>query len=66
MGITELIRSRLVTTVANPTSHLWTVPISDRVVDDSEARRFSLPAVRAAAPRFGPGYVLFLSSKGGA
>ena len=28
--------------------------------------RFSLPAVRAAAPRFGPGYLLFLSSKGGA
>ncbi|MEO8191642.1 MAG: protein kinase [Acidobacteriota bacterium] len=57
---------RLVTTVANPTSHLWTVPISDGVVDDSEVSRSSLPAVRAAAPRFGPGYLLFLSSKGGA
>ncbi len=57
---------RLVVTVANPTSHLWTAPISEHVVDDSGVSRFSLPAVRAAAPRFGPDYILFLSSKGGA
>ena len=57
---------RLVATVANPTSHLWTAPIAKHVVDDSGLSRFSLPAVRASAPRFGPGYILFLSSKGGA
>jgi len=57
---------RLVVTVANPTSHLWTAPISDQVVGESGVSRFSLPAVRASAPRFGPGYILFLSSKGGA
>ncbi len=57
---------RLVATVANPTSHLWTAPISERVVDESGVSRFSLPAVRTAAPRFGPAYILFLSSKGGA
>ncbi len=57
---------RLVVTVGNPTSHLWTAPISEHVVDDSGVNRFSLPAVRAAAPRFGPDYVLFLSSKGSA
>jgi Tol biopolymer transport system component len=57
---------RLVVTVANPTSHLWTAPISEHVVDDSGVSRFSLTAVRAAAPRFGPGYLLFVSSKGGA
>jgi len=56
---------RLVVTVGNPTSHLWIAPISEHVVDDSGVSRFSLPAVRAAAPRFGPGYILFLSSKGG-
>jgi Tol biopolymer transport system component len=56
---------RLVVTVGNPTSHLWAAPISERVVDDSGVSRFSLPAVHAAAPRFGPGYLLFLSSKGG-
>ncbi len=57
---------RLVATVANPTSHLWTAPITDDVVNEGGASRFSLPAVRAAAPRFGPGQLLFLSSKGGA
>jgi Tol biopolymer transport system component len=57
---------RLVVTVANPTMQLWTAPVSDHVVDESGAARFSLPAVRAAAPRYGPGYALFLSSKGGA
>jgi Tol biopolymer transport system component len=57
---------RLVVTVANPTSHLWMAPISERVVDESGARRFALPAVRASSPRIGPGYILFLSSKGGA
>jgi Tol biopolymer transport system component len=56
---------RLVVTVANPTSHLWISPISENVVDDSGVSRYFLPAVRAAAPRFGPGYLLFLSSKGG-
>ncbi len=57
---------RLAVTVANPTSHLWTAPISEHVVDESGVSRFSLSAMRAAAPRFGPGYLLFLSSKGGA
>jgi len=56
---------RLAATVANPTSHLWTVPITDHTVDEGGASRFPLPAVRAAAPRFGPGQMLFLSSKGG-
>jgi Tol biopolymer transport system component len=57
---------RLVATVAHPTSQLWTAPITDHVVDEGAVSRFSLPAVRTAAPRFGPGWLLFLSSKGGA
>ena len=57
---------RLAATVANPTSQLWTAPITDHVVDEGAVRRFSLPAVRAAAPRYGPGQLFFLSSKGGA
>lgn len=56
---------RLVVTVSNPTSHLWIAPVSEHVVDESGTSRFSLTAVRAAAPRFGPDYLLFLSSKGG-
>jgi Tol biopolymer transport system component len=55
---------RLVATVANPVRDLWTVPITDQVVDDSGVRRFSLPTLRAAAPRFGPDYLLYLGSKG--
>ncbi len=57
---------RLVATVANPRTHLWTVPISDRVVEESAARRISLPTVRAAAPAYGPDFLVYLSSKGGA
>lgn len=56
---------RLVATVANPEASLWRVPISDRAVEDSAARRIALPTVRGLSPRVGPGYLLYLSSKGG-
>jgi len=58
--------TRLVATVANPRGTLWTVPIVDRVAKESEAKRLVLPAVRAVSPRYGPNYLLYLSSKGGA
>jgi Tol biopolymer transport system component len=58
--------TRLVATVANPIGELWTVPISDQMADESAVHRFTLPLTRAVAPRFGPRYVVFLSSKGGA
>jgi len=58
--------NRLVATVANPIGELWTIPISGQVADDAEARRFALPVTRALAPRFGPKYVVFLSSPGSA
>jgi Tol biopolymer transport system component len=58
---------RLVASVANPVRNLWTAPISDHTVDEeSGVKRFDLPTVRAAAPRYGPGYVLYRSSRGGA
>ncbi|MDQ5856917.1 MAG: protein kinase, partial [Acidobacteriota bacterium] len=56
---------RLVATVANPIRNLWTAPISDRVVGDPGISRFNLPTVRASSPRFGPDYLVYLSSKGG-
>jgi WD40 repeat protein len=56
---------RFAATVAKPDRNLWTVPISDRVAGEAGARRYEVPSVRAAAPRFGPGYVLYLSSRGG-
>ena len=57
--------TRLAATVANPRGTLWTIPISDRVAKESDAKRFALPAVRAVSPRYGPNYLLYLSSKGG-
>jgi len=56
----------LCATVANPIRNLWTVPISDHIVDDSGATRLDLPTVRAASPRFGPDYLVYRSSRGGA
>jgi dipeptidyl aminopeptidase/acylaminoacyl peptidase len=41
------------------------VSISDRSVEESAARRIMLPTVRGLSPRVGPGYLLYLSSKGG-
>jgi Tol biopolymer transport system component len=57
---------RLVATVSNPIGDLWTVPVSRSELEESEARRFTLPSTRAVAPQFGPDYILYLSSKGGA
>ena len=57
---------RLAATVSNPARSLWSAPITDRVADEGSASRLSIPVVRAAAPRFGPGEILFLSSKGAA
>jgi Tol biopolymer transport system component len=57
---------RLVATVANPVRDLWTVPISDHILGDPGANRLTLPTVRASAPRFGPDYIVYRSSRGGA
>jgi Tol biopolymer transport system component len=56
---------RLVATAARPDRNLWAVPISDQMAGDSAARRFRIPSVRATGPRFGPNFVLYLSSRGG-
>src|SRR5262249_3082028 len=56
---------RLVASVAYPDAHIWKVPISGRVAEESEASRITLPAVRGLSPRIGSNYMLYLSSKGG-
>ena len=58
-------RPRLVATVANPSGHLWSVPITERIASEAQAKPLTLPTVRAVAPRFGPDYLLYLSSMGG-
>jgi serine/threonine protein kinase len=55
---------RLAASVANPSRNLWQVTISNGAVDDSTVSPFTVPGVRASAPRFGPDYVLYLSSGG--
>ncbi len=57
---------RLAAAVANPTKSLSIVPITDRVVNESDVSRLPIPSVRAAYPRWGPDFLLFLSSRGGA
>ena len=56
---------RLVATVANPEASLWRVPILERAVEEPAALRIALPTARGLSPRIGPGYLLYLSSKGG-
>jgi len=56
---------RMLAAVANPIRDLWVAPITDRAVEESEVRPFPLPTSRAAAPRFGPDYVLYVGSKSG-
>jgi Tol biopolymer transport system component len=55
---------RVVATVANPTSNLWHVPLSDRQAEDRDVRPYPLPTSRALAPRFA-GTSLFYLSAGG-
>jgi Tol biopolymer transport system component len=55
---------RLVATVSNPTASLWSVPILDRIAGEQEVKPFSLPTVRALAPRFRGLSLFHLSSHG--
>ncbi len=55
---------RLAATVANPSASLWSVPILDRVAEERDVKPFSLPAVRALAPRLHGKSVFYLSSSG--
>ena len=57
-------RRRLVASVANPSASIWTVPILDRVAEDSDAQPMTLPTVRASAPRMAGPSLFYLSSQG--
>jgi len=57
---------RLAAAVSNPSANLWTVPISREIAEEAAVSRVSMPSVRASVPVFGPDYLLYLSSKGGA
>jgi Tol biopolymer transport system component len=55
---------RLVATLANPKGTLWRLSLADTPVGAPAATLISLTTGRAFAPRLGPGYLLYVSSKG--
>jgi dipeptidyl aminopeptidase/acylaminoacyl peptidase len=58
-------RRRLVATVEDPQSELWTVPILGRLATEADAAPYAnLPKARALAPRFGGSSLFYLSSRG--
>jgi Tol biopolymer transport system component/predicted Ser/Thr protein kinase len=65
VSVTTSGARRLVTAVANPSASLWSVPITDSAQPSEAVTRFPVPNARVLGPRFGPGYFLFLSSRGG-
>jgi serine/threonine protein kinase/Tol biopolymer transport system component len=56
--------SRLVATVANPSSTLWTVPILDRVADERDVQPFPVSSVNATMPQFAAGSLFYVSAGG--
>ena len=56
---------RLAASVVNSQFNLWSVPITDRIVEEREVEALPLPTVRAHAPRFGGGSLFYLSSRDG-
>jgi Tol biopolymer transport system component len=55
---------RLVATLANPKGTLWRLLVADAPADASAATPISLTTGRGFSPRLGPGYLLYVSSKG--
>jgi Tol biopolymer transport system component len=66
VGVSQTPPQRVVASIAVPIASLWTVPISDGVQTEAAVTRVTTPNTRALGPRIAPGYMTFLSSKGGA
>jgi Tol biopolymer transport system component len=56
--------SRLVVTIANPSSTLWTVPILDRVADERDVQPLPVSSVNATMPQFAAGSLFYVSAGG--
>jgi len=54
--------SRLVATVANPSSTLVSVPILDRIADERDVKPFAVSSVNAAMPQFAAGSLFYMST----
>jgi serine/threonine protein kinase len=57
---------RLAASVVTPRANLWTVPITNHIVEEQAVESFQLPTMRAKAPRFAGGSLFYLSSRDGA
>jgi Tol biopolymer transport system component len=55
---------KLVATISNPVAGLWSVPILNRLAEEQDVKPFTVPTVRALAPRFGGSSLFYLSSLG--
>ena len=56
---------RLVATIVNPTSTLWSVPIRDPPAQDRDVQPVPLPTGRLWGPRFAGASLFYLSARGG-
>lgn len=65
VAISSARAKRLVAAMATPIATLWTIPLADDLQTEQAASRVRAPNSRASGPRFAPGYMAFLSSKGG-
>jgi serine/threonine protein kinase len=57
---------RLAVGVVNPQVNIWSVPITGRPVEEKDVEAVQLPTMRSRAPRFGGGWLFYLSSRDGA
>ena len=55
---------KLVATISNPVAGLWSIPILNRLAEEHDVKPFTVPTVRALAPRFGGASLFYLSSLG--
>ena len=55
---------RVVATLTSPKSTLWTVPMNGTRAEMSGARKVPLSTYGGTMPRLGPGFLLYVSSKG--
>lgn len=55
---------RLVASVSSPKGTLWRLPVGRERALPSDARRISLTTGNGSSPRFGNGFLLYVSSKG--
>jgi Tol biopolymer transport system component len=56
---------RLVATVSRSEARLWRVPISGRVMEESDTTAVPLSTATGVSPRMGPGYVVYRAPKAG-